>query len=254
MDEQFVRNIIFHDGETGRKDCRLIKRNDTINFDLFWNLSFADLSKIDKVFYSYYGTTERKYMYPQYYIEVRCPMCNKIHKVKAYQNGVKRLVRILKNGNYTHQDFLCKECGKEVLGERMREAKKSEILRKEKTETYIKEFLTPHVKFEDYISRETKIRKVMPNGKQIGQLDNKAIKEHVLAMSYDDFLSTKYWDAVRNYKLIKAIYRCQLCNKEEKLYVHHRTYQNHGSEHLKTYADADLIVLCKQCHEKFHNI
>ncbi|MEI8183832.1 MAG: HNH endonuclease signature motif containing protein [Desulfomonile sp.] len=38
--------------------------------------------------------------------------------------------------------------------------------------------------------------------------------------------------------------RCVLCDSTEDLEVHHRTYENLGSEKLE-----DLYTLCRQCHE-----
>lgn len=48
-----------------------------------------------------------------------------------------------------------------------------------------------------------------------------------------------------------AGWRCQLCNKEGNqttLHAHHRTYERLGFE-----LDGDIIVLCAECHAKFHN-
>lgn len=70
------------------------------------------------------------------------------------------------------------------------------------------------------------------------------------AMPYDEFLQTIYWDIIRGYKLYKAHYKCELCNQNGQLHVHHKTYENHGNEH--EHLD-DLIVLCRDCHAKFHN-
>ena len=46
-------------------------------------------------------------------------------------------------------------------------------------------------------------------------------------------------------------YKCYLCGSEQELQVHHGTYKNHFKEHRNL---GDLITLCKQCHEKEHNI
>nr|DAW76172.1 MAG TPA: Protein of unknown function (DUF968) [Bacteriophage sp.] len=35
--------------------------------------------------------------------------------------------------------------------------------------------------------------------------------------------------------------------------MHHKTYENHGREFNRDIADSDLIVLCRECHEKFHD-
>ena len=81
----------------------------------------------------------------------------------------------------------------------------------------------------------------------------KKIQDAVRSLSYSDFLQTPYWDGVRNYKLRKSGYKCELCGKSGILNVHHKTYENHGLEHLRSIANKDLIVLCKDCHYKFHD-
>ena len=53
---------------------------------------------------------------------------------------------------------------------------------------------------------------------------------------------------MRRLVLEVAGYRCQVCNGDEKLNVHHRTYERYpGRERL-----ADLTVLCERCHKKHH--
>jgi len=69
-------------------------------------------------------------------------------------------------------------------------------------------------------------------------------------MPYAEYLKTPHWDDTRKRALKRAHYKCQLCNTGNKsLQVHHRTYENRGDER-----NADLIVLCADCHCKFHDI
>lgn len=70
------------------------------------------------------------------------------------------------------------------------------------------------------------------------------------SMRYKDFLRTTYWHIVRSH--ILEIYRnkCVLCDSEHRLNVHHKSYIGHGYEHGCL---EDLIVLCKDCHAKFHD-
>jgi hypothetical protein len=70
-------------------------------------------------------------------------------------------------------------------------------------------------------------------------------------LDYPDFLKGYYWSVVRQQALINAKFICQQCGKsDEYLLVHHRTYANHGYEHLHM---PDLMVLCNTCHAKRHN-
>lgn len=68
------------------------------------------------------------------------------------------------------------------------------------------------------------------------------------------FLRTPYWNAISLYAKSKANFSCQLCNSKENLRTHHRTYERHGYEHRDEVIKQDLIVLCDDCHSKFHDI
>lgn len=68
-------------------------------------------------------------------------------------------------------------------------------------------------------------------------------------MPYAQYLKTEHWQNVRKAALERADYRCQACNEPDNLHVHHRTYENRGCER-----DSDVTVLCKSCHERFHEI
>jgi hypothetical protein len=67
------------------------------------------------------------------------------------------------------------------------------------------------------------------------------------AMPYDEYLRTDHWRWMRRRALVAADERCQLCNAPNALEVHHRTYDRRGREN-----DADLTVLCGECHAVFH--
>jgi 5-methylcytosine-specific restriction endonuclease McrA len=62
------------------------------------------------------------------------------------------------------------------------------------------------------------------------------------------YLRSPHWLRVRRDALERAEYRCQVCNANKTLDVHHRTYERLGNE-----APADLTVLCRRCHERFHD-
>jgi 5-methylcytosine-specific restriction endonuclease McrA len=73
--------------------------------------------------------------------------------------------------------------------------------------------------------------------------------EWLRVIPYSEYLETDHWKKQRASALRRADYRCQLCNKSGELHVHHRTYERRGCE-----SPNDLIVLCRPCHEKFHDI
>jgi 5-methylcytosine-specific restriction endonuclease McrA len=63
-----------------------------------------------------------------------------------------------------------------------------------------------------------------------------------------EYLATPHWRAVRRRALARAGGFCQGCRERKPpLDVHHLTYVRLGCE-----ADADLMVLCRPCHEKEH--
>ncbi len=71
---------------------------------------------------------------------------------------------------------------------------------------------------------------------------------HILkTMPYAEYLRTVHWDEIRRGALRRARYRCQLCNKQGVLHVHHRTYDRRGEERWN-----DVIVLCANCHGEHH--
>jgi len=81
--------------------------------------------------------------------------------------------------------------------------------------------------------------------------DKKEIKEFkkLKKMPYEEYLKSQHWINTRNKALVRAKYKCQLCGEKEKaLHVHHNTYENKGNE-----KDEDLIVLCEDCHARYHN-
>lgn len=67
--------------------------------------------------------------------------------------------------------------------------------------------------------------------------------------NYDDYIASATWAVRRVKALDRAGHRCQLCSWPGSLNVHHNTY-----ERLFNEADADLCVLCRRCHKKFHGI
>lgn len=93
--------------------------------------------------------------------------------------------------------------------------------------------------------------KVMVQRHQNYRETEKARTEHLEQlknMPYKDYLKTTEWKERRIKHLKSAGYRCQVCNSpQQPLDVHHRTYERRGQEYYK-----DLIVLCRDCHSKFH--
>jgi hypothetical protein len=67
---------------------------------------------------------------------------------------------------------------------------------------------------------------------------------------YSEYLKSDEWKQITKAKREEAGNKCQLCNNGNfTLHVHHRTYDNIFHESL-----SDLIVLCENCHAKFHDM
>lgn len=250
MDKEFIREIL--STEDGTSD-KLIKDGDFIDSELLEILGKSSKKNLQKAFYSYKGSMPNGGY--KYSVELKCPVCNSVHK-KIVSKA--KLMQILGYPNtYSYEKYICycEKCKvKKETEEKLEEEKKDreyEERAKIRTKRYIESYLNPNNSFKKEISSQEKIDSIM--GLFYGYGFHEEVEKTILQMSYSDFLSTPYWDGIRNYKLKRAKYCCQLCGNKGILNVHHKTYKNHGKEHLKSVADKDLIVLCKDCHEKFHD-
>jgi 5-methylcytosine-specific restriction endonuclease McrA len=82
---------------------------------------------------------------------------------------------------------------------------------------------------------------------KFGSLANaKKSSKFLGANQYQAYIQSSEWKERSRLERIKNP-ACSLCNKKGILVVHHRTYERLGNE-----ANGDLIVLCKECHELFH--
>jgi len=82
----------------------------------------------------------------------------------------------------------------------------------------------------------------------MSRTDANARLAELRAMPYDNYLLSPEWKERRKQALDWARKACQFCNADNKpLHVHHRTYDRLGAE-----LPADLVVLCADCHRRFH--
>lgn len=68
---------------------------------------------------------------------------------------------------------------------------------------------------------------------------------------YYEYLNSPEWKKKSRAAKRREEYRCQLCYRhqdEVQLDAHHRTYERLGHE-----KPTDIVVLCHDCHGKFHN-
>jgi hypothetical protein len=66
--------------------------------------------------------------------------------------------------------------------------------------------------------------------------------------SYADYLASPRWTELKRSALEQAERRCQLCDGNKRLQVHHRSYKRIGTNNEWR----DLVVLCKRCHVRHH--
>lgn len=67
--------------------------------------------------------------------------------------------------------------------------------------------------------------------------------------TYQEYLKSDHWQEFRLKALENYGNKCALDKKHtENLNVHHNNYDNLGHETMQ-----DVIVLCKNCHTKFHD-
>ena len=86
-------------------------------------------------------------------------------------------------------------------------------------------------------------------------IENRAIREtqyeFKLRPDYKEYIKSPEWKVKAKAYKEKAGWRCQMCNEPgngKTLNAHHRTYSTLGNE------DNDVIVLCRKCHAKFHDV
>lgn len=117
---------------------------------------------------------------------------------------------------------------------------------------------TEYAKIKEEIDRKEKIHRDNLHNKQVSlryvcdkcEVDRyKIINYNLRHMPYKEYLTTSHWQLVRSRALSAAGNRCQICNSDKQLNVHHRTYENRGNE-----KPSDVTVLCRMCHEKFHDV
>ena len=67
-------------------------------------------------------------------------------------------------------------------------------------------------------------------------------------LPYSDYLKTEWWQLRRAKALAEGSHKCRICAATAALEVHHNTYERLGHERA-----ADLVVLCRKCHQLFHD-
>ena len=69
---------------------------------------------------------------------------------------------------------------------------------------------------------------------------------------YEKQLKDKRWEAFRKFVFVVRGKKCEMCGGTHILQVHHPKYK--GGRLAWEYTCNEVQVLCKECHEKVHNI
>ena len=153
--------------------------------------------------------------------------------------------------------IVCDNCKDKIDAEKLtkkeitlhdKEKRKHEV--KKNTEQYIEMYLDPKKIWSKDLSSKERTHLII---NQKGVVDYNIISKYIKSLSYQEFLCTPYWQAISEYKKFKSDYKCALCGNNTELATHHNSYKNHGREHEYEVIEKDLIVLCKDCHNKFHD-
>jgi len=79
-------------------------------------------------------------------------------------------------------------------------------------------------------------------------ISEKINTKHIPKKWYQNiYLKSSYWNKVRRSILFDCNYKCEKCNKTDKLHCHHLCYDNLGQELRE-----DILAVCKDCHLEFH--
>lgn len=185
-------------------------------------------------------------------VELQCSICKKTIKQNLSK---KRLFELLDKDSRGYRGFECEDCQNkriEEFKERERKRKLEEKKYKEEIKnTYFNGWLNSDYSLtKEGLSNIYQVRNQVIS--MLNSLDEWEIKDYVNnQMTYKRYLMTPYWQLVSNLARKKAKYKCQLCGSKESLNVHHKTYKHKGFEIMNM---DDLIVLCQDCHQKFHEV
>jgi hypothetical protein len=113
-------------------------------------------------------------------------------------------------------------------------------------EIYYSNFFNIDYKFDEKLSLDQKWELL----NNFSNINYDLIYYSIKYIKYNYFLQTPYWKVISEIKKRDSDYKCNLCNSGEKLETHHKTYDHRGDEirHMN-----DLIVICNDCHRKFHD-
>lgn len=222
-------------------------------------ITYEELNKLKELMKKYNKNKVKECFEPiiengiKWKIELKCKGCNEIYEKEVSKSLLYEYLedKIIWN---KEKILCCEKCYNKIKKERekieIQEEANKRIMNEQYKKTYIELWLNKENELvDDYKKRLYDIKCDINNFLRF--FTGKEIKSICDNMQYKDYLQTPYWKATSELAKRKAKYKCQLCNNNDKLNVHHRNYDNKGKEINNL---NDLIVLCEKCHQKFHNI
>lgn len=251
MDIEYIKGIIYH-----LDDQKRIQPGDYLSAEVISILKDGKMNDRSTCFAP--TKTDSKQDVCLFTCEITCSGCGKI---LIKQLSKTALLDYLKDDTSRNsKPIFCEDCKREqqIQSEIQKIKNEQEYrelmkLRAEEkvrnAKDYIALYLNPNIKWESNINQYERRDLILYNK----SMDDDIVADFIKKMPYKDFLKTPYWTTISAHKKRKVNYKCALCGGNKNLATHHSTYDRHGYEHFYDVINKDLIVLCSDCHSKFHN-
>ena len=234
MDVEYLKYLLSYEDDETHK----IQTHDHISAELI-ELLRTNIKNMPRCFAKVTDNSSNSW----YTVECVCSQC-----------GVADIPRLSKTKTLDYiktSNYVCPSCKKREKEQNKRAWEEKNAMYKQQkaqnTPVYIENYLNPNKQW----SENTTYRE-MSSAILYTDVDWGAVAEHIKNMPYNEFLQTPYWYFVSKSQKHRAQYKCELCGAVGKLHVHHKSYEHHGWEHTHD-GSKDLIVLCNNCHAKFHD-
>jgi hypothetical protein len=129
---------------------------------------------------------------------------------------------------------------------RQRDARRTKYKRKQEEMMKIRDGGYDGIKQEKHSAKQLEKHLVQTYLKKNKGVDNLYDNEQC---EYETYLNSERWTKKKKYIIETYGGKCEVCDSTKTLIAHHNTYKNRGMEW-----DAELTILCKDCHHTYHFI
>ena len=185
-------------------------------------------------------------------VHLNCTQCNTETTAMLSKTSTLNYLRGVKQ-------VLCEDCDQKEKEKAEKEQTEAQELRKIADETYQARYDANTKRIiEQYVNKTVdgflSQAELIDIWKDIDRssFDNDEVAAAIKTLPYKTFLQTPYWKAVTYETKRRSGFMCCICDSKNSLSTHHKTYDGHGYEHTY-YGMRELIVLCQNCHDKFHD-